>query len=316
MSGHEATTSDPAGDTTGAARRVALGSFMALGSAASFGLITVLARLSYDGGGTPAMVNLFRLSFAVLAAGALLALLRISLRVPRSALLNIIGVSVSLFAASVCYFYAVVFIPVSLFVLIFYIYPFMVAGYTSIAGRTPLGPLRWMALAVAFGGLAVALSPSAETLDWRGIALSLGAAVFVTSLFAFSTRALRHVDVIPLTFWSNLGGVLLAAAVLPFLGGFTLPTSQVGWTGTLGASACYMFAVLCEFSAIRWAGPARTALYFNLEPIVTMAAAALLLGESLLPLQYVGALLVIAALALAARADWARPLSRHGEHGP
>lgn len=316
MSGHEATTSGPPGDTTGAARLVARGSFMALGAAASFGLITVLARLSYDGGGTPAMVNLFRLSFAVLAAGALLVLLRIPLRVPRPALPALIGVSVSLFVASICYFYAVVYIPVSLFVLIFYTYPFMVAGYTSIAGRAPLGPARWIALAVAFVGLAIALSPSSENLDWRGIALSLGAAVFITSLFAFSTRALCHVGVIPLVFWSNLGAVLLVGAAVPFLGGFTLPTSQEGWTGTLGASACYMFAVLCEFSAIRWAGPARTALYFNLEPVVTMAAAALLLGESLLLLQYVGALLVIAALVLAARADWARPLARHGEPGP
>ena len=146
--------------------------------------------------------------------------------------------------------------------------------------------------------------------------MSLGAAVFVTSLFTFSTRALDHVDVIPLSFSSNLGGALLALVVVPLIGGFTLPTNQVGWARTLGASACYMFAGLCEFSAIRWAGPARTALYFNLEPIVTMAAAALLLGESLFSLQYFGASLVIAALALAARADWAGPLSRHGKPRP
>ncbi|HJO72585.1 MAG: EamA family transporter [Rhodospirillales bacterium] len=138
----------------------------------------------------------------------------------------------------------------------------------------------------------------------------------MTSLFVFSTRALRLVGIIPMTFWSNLVGVLLAAAVLPFLGSYTLPTSQVGWTGTLGASACYMLAVLCVFSAIHWARPVRAALYFNLEPIVTMASAAQLLGESLLPPQYVGTLLVVAALALAAQAAWARPLSRHGEHGP
>jgi hypothetical protein len=30
-----------------------------------------------------------------------------------------------------------------------------------------------VALAVAFGSLAIALSPSSEVLDWRGIALSL-----------------------------------------------------------------------------------------------------------------------------------------------
>jgi len=316
MSGHDTTTPGPQGDTTGADRLVARGSFMALGAAASFGLITVFARLSYDGGGTPIMVNLFRLSFAVLAAGGLLALMRISLRLPRSVIPAIIGVSVSLFGASICYFYAVVYIPVSLFVLIFYIYPFMVAGYTSLDGRTPLGRMRWTALAIAFAGLAIALSPSSGNLDWRGVVLSLGAAVFVTSLFAFSSRALSRIDVISLSFWSNLGSVFLVVAVVPFLGGFTLPTSPVGWMGTLGASACYMFAVLSEFSAIRWAGPARTALYFNLEPVVTMVAAALLLGESLLPLQYEGALLVIAALVLAARADWTRPQSGHGETGP
>ena len=47
MTGDEATNSEPQGDTAGAGSLVSRGSFMALGAAASFGLITVLARFSY-----------------------------------------------------------------------------------------------------------------------------------------------------------------------------------------------------------------------------------------------------------------------------
>src|SRR3546814_18444508 len=51
--------------------------------------------------------------------------------------------------------------------------------------------------------------------------------------------------------------------------------------------------------AVRHAGPLRTALVFNVEPVVAIASAVLLLGETLGAGQVLGMALVFAALTLA-----------------
>jgi drug/metabolite transporter (DMT)-like permease len=53
------------------------------------------------------------------------------------------------------------------------------------------------------------------------------------------------------------------------------------------------------YLALHAAGPIRASLIFNLEPVVAIAAAALILGERLAPLQIAGVALVIGALSLA-----------------
>ena len=56
------------------------------------------------------------------------------------------------------------------------------------------------------------------------------------------------------------------------------------------------------FLALHGAGSLRSSLIFNLEPVVVICAAAVLLGERLAPLQMAGVTLVIAAVTLASRA--------------
>ncbi len=50
-------------------------------------------------------------------------------------------------------------------------------------------------------------------------------------------------------------------------------------------------------------GAARTAMFFNVEPIVAMTVAAFLLGETLTLVQYAGGELVICALVMSSLAD-------------
>ena len=50
-------------------------------------------------------------------------------------------------------------------------------------------------------------------------------------------------------------------------------------------------------------GAARTAMFFNVEPIVAMTVAAFLLGESLTVVQYAGSVLVVGALVMSTLAD-------------
>jgi drug/metabolite transporter (DMT)-like permease len=74
------------------------------------------------------------------------------------------------------------------------------------------------------------------------------------------------------------------------------------WAGLGGVTLFYVVGTLSMFLALHGAGSLRSSLIFNLEPVVVICAAAVLLGERLAPLQMAGVALVIAALTLASLA--------------
>ena len=99
--------------------------------------------------------------------------------------------------------------------------------------------------------------------------------------------------------YSNLVGAGTIPLFLPILGGFVLPETGAGWLGMGGLCVFYVAAMLSMFAALHAAGAVRSSLIFNLEPVVAIVAAALLLGERLMPVQMGGVALVIGALMLA-----------------
>ena len=283
--------------------RIGFGLVLALVAANVFGFVTPLARYSYEFGANPVTAALFRVAFGAIGATIMMVILRRSLRIPKAGILPTLGVTVTLAAAALCYLSAVAFIPVSLGVLIFYTYPLMIAAFTTLFQRAPLGALRAIAFVVAFAGLAIAFGPSFDVIDGLGVLLAFAAAVFLAALFIFSAQALRHVGITTITFYSNVGAIPIIVGGVFLLGGLALPTADAGWIGLVGSSLCYAVGIFLHFAAIGFAGPARTAMIFNLEPIVAVILAATLLGESLTPVQYAGGALVIGALVLATLAE-------------
>ncbi|MDP6573052.1 MAG: DMT family transporter [Rhodospirillales bacterium] len=279
----------------------AAGPLIGLVSAASFGLMTVLARLAYDGGSEPFTVTAIRAVVGVLAILAVTPVFRQGLAVPRQAMPTLFAIMLCRFAASISIMTAIYFIPVSLAVLLLYTYPLMVAGASSAINRTPLGWKRWAAFAVAFAGLALTLGPALDGIDWRGVALALFTAVNIAAMLIISATAIRQTNVMTISFHTNLWAVPLFFIALAISGEFVLPTVDSGWVGLVGACLFYCIAVLTQFAAVHFVGPIRTAMLFNAEPPITIVAAVLILGESLTPMQYVGGALVIGALVASSR---------------
>ncbi len=276
------------------------GRLWALVSATSFGLITTCARLAYDGGSNPITVAIFRSLVAVVAMATLVIVRGRPMRLSAAAWRPLMGVSLGMAVTNICYLGAVSLIPVGLAALLFYTFPLMVA-----AGRWGRdgGAARPSAAAfvVAFAGLALALGPSLGDLDWRGIVLALMAAAGTWLVFHSGARAVQHMDSMTLSLFSNLGSLPIVAAAIFFMGGLAVPAGAGAWAGFVGTGAFFAVAILAMFVAIRMAGETSSALLMNLEPLVSIAAAAVLLGERLTPLQYLGAALVLAALMLSGR---------------
>jgi drug/metabolite transporter (DMT)-like permease len=276
-------------------------------SAGSYGVITTLSRLSYEAGGTPWTVVLIRFLAGVVLFGGLILVRRGGFAVARDDLPRLLVVGAGYAAMTFGYLSAVAFIPVSLAALIFFTFPLMVAALSRRVGGRRLSRAEAGFYPLAFLGLALALGPSLGTLDWRGIALALFGAAGSAAIFLASGPAVARLGLMRSAFHSNLyGGAMIVLAYL-ILGQAALPTTALGWSGLAGATLFYLLAVAAQLLAIGWRGGAGAAIIFNLEPLVSIACASLLLGERLTLLESCGAGLVLVSILAATRLRKAAP---------
>lgn len=258
--------------------------------------MTTQSRLAYDGGSNTLTVVLVRSTTFALLFGLYLLLRRPRPRLTRSGFVATLWMGALVLVMSAGYLGAVSYIPVSLAALIFYTYPFCVAILASLTGREPMTPIKAAALVVAFAGLVLALGPSFDVLNWRGIACALAAALGMGITVTFGGAVMRQNDALVVNACTNAWAALALGAYMAVAGGVALPTAELGWVGIVGATLCYLVAFSAWLLSLRFVDPIRVAILFNIEPVVTIIAAWLVLGERLGALQLLGGLLVIAAI--------------------
>jgi len=110
-----------------------------------------------------------------------------------------------------------------------------------------------------------------------------GADPMVVSLHAVATAALLFVPLAALD------------------GSLRLPDATLGLVGIAGVSVSYLVGVLAFFAALVRIGPMKAALLGQLEPVVSIIAAVLILQEQLSLVQGFGIAVVLVALATLAR---------------
>jgi drug/metabolite transporter (DMT)-like permease len=265
-------------------------------AASCFGLAPTLARVALDGGSDTPTILAVR---ALLACAGVYLLARAlgrrpSLRSAAAARGALIGVPLA--TASAGYLGAVKFIPVGLATLIFFTFPLIVALLAYLVDREKVTTIRLTALTVAFAGVALTLGADFGGIDGRGIALGLLASLSIAVVFVLSSRLMRAVDSLSANFYMLTTSALSFTLWAALDHGFAAPATVPGWLGLMGGGFIYVFGVSAFFIAIQRIGPVRTALFINLEPLISLAAAFLLLQERLAALQYAGGALILGAI--------------------
>lgn len=277
-------------------------------SALCFGTLAVLTPLAYAEGAEPLPLLAWRFAIVALLLAAMVWLRdRSALKLGpgdlrRYAMLALTGYG----AASVCFFFALLYAPASTVSVLLYAYPALVTA----AGWVLFGKeFRWqqaVAVAMTFLGCALVLGLGSEGagVRWQGIALGLGAAVGYASFNLLSDRWLKGRS--SLTMMTYTFGI---AALMPAVGaiatGGVASLSPAGWTpaawGLLGVIVVVptFLAIVLYLEGIRGLGPAQAAVVSTLEPVFTIALATVLLpGQPRLgPVQLLGVVLVLAGVA-------------------
>jgi drug/metabolite transporter (DMT)-like permease len=202
-------------------------------------------------------------------------------------------------------FIAFVRIEIGLSLLLFYLFPAIVATASVLWFDERLDAVRWAALGVSMIGLVLTLAGAGDmgALDPIGIGLSVMAAFAQ----AFYVLAARHgfPDVQPIEAATSTMGMAAIGYVA-----IAVVTGQVVALGAPLASGDALLSVLlaglvgagiptlCFITGIRLLGAPRAAILATLEPVVGVTLAAWLLNEQPSPLQLLGGALILAAAVL------------------
>jgi drug/metabolite transporter (DMT)-like permease len=280
--------------------RVWIGFAMLLAAAFCFAMHNNLARLLYDEGIAPTTIAATRTWALVVVFAVVFGSRGAWPRVPRAAWPTFIVTAIGYCAQNPLLLIAFEFVPVSLAVLVLYVYPIIVALMAAAIRLERLRITTLAAAAIAFSGVALVLAKGDEALDWRGIAIAATAAVTLSVNIVGAARLNRYMPSLGVPQSLSIVGALAFGALMLVDGGPTLPTTAHAWWLFAAAIALSPAAIIFFYVALPFTGAARSALAMNAEPITTVLLASLLLGEFLAPLQLLGGLLIVAALGFSA----------------
>jgi drug/metabolite transporter (DMT)-like permease len=280
-------------------RPVHAGIIFALITAISLGVITTQARVFYDGGGNAMTLMLTRYLVSTLVFGLLIVCRRRTFNIDRHQRQQVFMLGFIWSGAMICYLLSVETISVSLAVLILYTYPLLVLAYSVLLKLVSASPLLLSIFGLAFLGLYLALSGGPVKLDSNGLMFSSLAALGAAYTFIRGARIAPHLNPLVMTFWINAVGL---AMIVPLVyTQFSLSTTTSGLIVLVTATLFYLIAILCQFEALARLPAATAALILNLEPVVSILMAAIVLQEHLSGLQWLGVALVISVLFVAIR---------------
>jgi drug/metabolite transporter (DMT)-like permease len=276
-----------------------LGILLALITACSLGAITTQAKLFYAADGNALTLMLARFVASTLVFGLFLLLRNASFKVDRRQRLPLALLGIVWSAAMICYLLAVETISVSLAVLILYFYPLLVLAVSVLRGQLKASIMLCALFCAAFAGLYLALAGGAITVNPAGVMFAALASCGAAFTFVCGARVAPNMSPLLVTFWVNAAGLLV---ILPLtFGKLAWPGTTLGTVALCLATLLYLVAILSQFEALARLSAARAAFILNLEPVVSILLASLVLGETLSLVQVSGVIVVIAVVILSLR---------------
>lgn len=201
---------------------------------------------------------------------------------------------------SVCFYVGLGRIDASLGQFLFTLYPVFVAGLTYLDGQRTSLLTFWRLLISVLGVFLLTQKNGGGTVDLTGVFFMLAAALLYAVHIPINQRVLYEVPAPTVTFYTLLAMVLVVVP-LKFAGsGLEFTTPAAALRPILLLTIVTFVSRLALFAGVKAIGGVQTSLIGLLELLVTVVLARLLLHESLTLLQWLGALLIVMTLMMAA----------------
>ncbi len=272
-------------------------------SAVCFGINPIFARIAFDAGADPRTFLFIR--FAI-ASGVLVLIVAIKhLKYPEGGLVITLGLmgAAGIGGSTFCYYTALSLAPVSLVVVITYMYPALVSLFSAVFFKERITYDKIAVLFVTLLGVVFTAAPFSRG-QLLGILLSIVTAVVYAFYLIFGSASIHKADSLPastviIVSASAVYGILVA------IQGAHWPIGLLGWEATI-VSALFstVFGVMCLFAGLKRIDTANAAMISTLEVVVSIAMAVIILKETLTCPKIIGAALIILVVLFLARSGY------------
>ncbi len=267
----------------------------------------VAARLAFDHGVSVITAVSVRSVVTVVGVMLLLRLAGVSAALPLASRRHALIVGLILSLQSFSLYSAVSRIPVALALLTFNTFPIVLALLSwATTGERPARrtgramPVILVGLVLALdipGVLASSGRSLADPLRFAaGVGFGLAASVSFATVLLLTTRWLNAIDGRVRTVWTMGVVALVVSAAGIATDGFAWPVDAAGWTGLALLSLLYGSAFTAMYVLVPRMGAVNTAPVLNIEPVASMVIAWAVLGQTIAPIQVLGAFLVVGSV--------------------
>lgn len=288
----------------------------AIGGVVAFSLKAVVAKLIYGQGVDVVTLMALRMSFSLpFFAGVAWWIARHHDRSSGASatpigwreavnivLLGIVGY----YGSSLCDFLGLQYVSAAVGRLVLFAYPTLTVLLSWVVLRKRATPRELTALALTYAGVALVLSvaiqqPGVSRGEFAlGALLIFGAAVGTAVFLVFSAETIKRVGSMRFTAYAMTAAALPAILQFPLLrpwSALDLPL-EVHGLAVLLAVGCTVLPIFLTSEGLKRLGANTVALYGGLGPLITIGLGLWLLGESMRPAQWVGAVAVIGGVLL------------------
>ena len=195
-------------------------------------------------------------------------------------------------------YHAVDFLDVGLVLLILYSFPIGVALISQFSGRERISPARWLCMMAVLGGLGLMILDGIGDISLYGIFVSILGLICFVVFIETSSQLADALGSPTLNLYISLIGLvcLLAVLLVPVEVSFAHPATPAGITAILGNGIFYILSWVLFFEGARMIGATRASLLACVEPLFAALLAMFLLGQFLSPTEWVGFVIVLAAI--------------------
>ncbi|GAB6125220.1 DMT family transporter [Humidesulfovibrio idahonensis] len=276
------------------------GILCAVASAVCFGMLAVLGKLAYAKGFATGEILQYRFGF-----GAVLLLLyfaimdRQVLRAKPKTLLKAGFLGIVLYPVqSMSFMASLKYIPAATTSLILYFYPVAVTLLSALFFKTRLDRIVALSLSLLVAGCGLVFYDAfLRSISQTGLALATGSMLIFSFYLICLEVLLRGENPRTISFYCVLAAALVYTVMSPPTGFLQLDTSAKLLTLALGIIPTAL-AVTLLYRSVELIGSARASICSTLEPITTVLASALLLGEDVVAIQVGGMALILAGILL------------------
>jgi drug/metabolite transporter (DMT)-like permease len=283
-----------------------LGLLLIITSAISFGAMPIFARLAYASGADPITVLFLRFTLAAMVMTLIMIVTKTAF--PRGLILLelILLGAIGYVGESLAYFMALTMASAGLVALLLYIYPALVTALSAIFLKEHLTPAKLVALFLALSGTALTIRITSGG-SMLGILLGIAAAVDYAIYILLGSRIVRRSSPLGSTTVIIISTASVYTGIIAIRGA-TFPATSNGWMAIIAiALISTVLAFTTFFAGLKRIGPTNASTLSTFEPIVAVILAAIVLGESISPVELLGGVLILAAVVVLTRGDkWGR----------